>query len=294
MPLFLPLFSPGPTTEPIKMSSIQSTLIEMKAELVALRAENSEIKVLLKELTAAPAAEHSAKPKKAKKSKPESSGEPKEKRAPNAWIIFSKRIREIVNSIEGAPATKPTVANQFASSIWEKKKEWENDEILVEWECFEAPEESKQSIAGKNKVKSGSTSSAEEAEEEPEADAAGAGEKKKRKPQSEETKAAAALKRAATKAAKTATVGGSEEVDAEAEEQKPVIKKITPKPKKVTETRVIDLALDEWEYEGEKYLKNERGDVLNIDGEWYGHWDGTKINTDAAEPSDFETLAQRN
>ena len=262
---------------------------------MALRAENSEIKVLLKELTAAPAAEHSAKPKKAKKSKPESSGEPKEKRAPNAWIIFSKRIREIVNSIEGAPATKPTVANQFASSIWEKKKEWENDEILVEWECFEAPEESKQSIAGKNKVKSGSTASAEEAQEEPQADAAGAGEKKKRKAQSEETKAAAALKRAATKAANRAMGGGSEEVEAEAEKEKPsTVKKITPKPKKVVaDTRVIDLALDEWEYEGEKYLKNERGDVLNIDGEWYGHWDGTKIDTDASEPSDFETLAQR-
>jgi len=265
----------------------------MKAELVALRAENSEIKVLLKELNAAPAPEHSAKPKKARKSKAEPSGEPKEKKEPNDWIKFTTRIREMVNSIKDAPATKPTVVNQFASSLWQTKKEgWEDSDILAEWECFEPPEESKQSIAGKNKkAKGGSTGSAEDAEAEPEADAAGAGEKKKRKPQSEETKAAAAIKRAARKAAKTATVGGSEE--AEAQVEKPAIKKITPKPKKVAETKVIDLALDEWEYEGEKYLKNERGDVLNIDGEWYGHWDGSKMDTDAAEPSDFETLAQR-
>ena len=82
--------------------------------------------------------------------------------------------------------------------------------------------------------------------------------KKERKPMSEETKAAAALKRAATKAAKTS----------------------------------VDLALDVWSHAGTEYLKNARNDVLSRDGEWLGHWDGSAI-IEAPEPSDFENLSTR-
>jgi hypothetical protein len=59
--------------------------------------------------------------------------------------------------------------------------------------------------------------------------------------------------------------------------------------------KVVDLALDAWSHEGNSdYLKNERGDVLRgTTGEWVGHWDGTKLDTSASEPADFETLTVR-
>ena len=48
--------------------------------------------------------------------------------------------------------------------------------------------------------------------------------------------------------------------------------KIVPKAKKV-----VDLLLDEWEHEGIVYYKNERGDVISMDNEWVGHWNGKEI-----------------
>jgi hypothetical protein len=64
--------------------------------------------------------------------------------------------------------------------------------------------------------------------------------------------------------------------------------KITPKPKKV-----VDLFLDPFEHEGTEYLKNSRGDVTSAEGEWVGHWTGSKIDTDAPEPADFAQLTTR-
>lgn len=278
--------------------NIMNEFAAMKAELLAIRAENSEMKVLLKEMAAAPAAEHSAPSKKAKKSKAEPSGEPKEKRAPSAWILFSsKQVSPVVRAAEEGVEKKSSVGtiNQFAGSLWSQKKDWTEDEIKLAWADFVPPTESKQSIAGKSKRSGSSTGSAEKAD--PVADEAGAGEKKTRKPQSEETKKAAAEKRAATKAKKAAEAAASqdeafEEVEAEAEvveAPKPKAKaKIAAKPKKV-----VDLLLDAWSHDGTDYLKNERNDVVSMDGEWVGRWNGASIDTTVPEPSDFETLTSR-
>ena len=284
--------------------NILNEFAAMKAELLAIRAQNSEMKVMLKEMAAAPAAEHSAPSKKAKKTKAEPSGEPKEKRAPSAWIVFSsKQVSPVVRAAEDGLEKKSSVGtiNQFAGSLWSQKKEWTEDEIKLAWADFVPPAESKQSIAGKSKRSGSSTGSAEKAD--PVADEAGAGEKKTRKPQSEETKAAAAAKRAATKAKKAAEAAAPqaeafEDVaeTAEAAEAAEVVEapkpkakaKIVAKPKKV-----VDLALDSWSHDGTEYLKNERNDVLSSDGEWVGRWNGASIDTTVPEPADFQTLAMR-
>ena len=54
----------------------------------------------------------------------------------------------------------------------------------------------------------------------------------------------------------------------------------------------VDLALDPWSHAGTEYYKNERGDVLNQDGEWVGFWNGSAIAA-VPEPADFDTLALR-
>jgi hypothetical protein len=159
---------------------------------------------------------------------PEAATKPKaeaEKKLPSAWILFSGRagklVREAEHDLPKEQKTKTGTLVQFSAFLWTQKKEWSDAEILAAWPEFTPPEVSKQAAAGKNKR----PASTEEAP------------KKERKPQSDETKAAAAAKRAATKAK----------------------------------------LLDPWTHEGQSYLKNARGDVVSEEGEWVGHFDGSAI-----------------
>jgi hypothetical protein len=286
--------------------SINESVIE---QLTAMEAACAAIRKTLG-MAQLSAPQSSGEVKKGRKSKAEPSGEPKEKKPPSAWIVFSsKRVQPIVRAAEegldkNAKSGVGTV-NQFAGSLWSQKKEWSDEEISAAWAEFEPPAVSKQAAAGKNK-KSPSPSVGEGETEAPEADEEA--EKPKtgkgsRKPQSAETKAAAALKRAATKAAKK----GAAVPEAEAEEEEvaadeapkpaaaapkppaaPKKAAFAPKPKKP-----VDLLLDPWMHEEVEYLKNERGDVVSAGGDWVGHWNGTELNTEAPEPADFETLTTR-
>lgn len=147
-------------------------------------------------------------------------------------------------------------------------------------------------------------------------------EKPKRKPQSEETKKAAAEKRAATIAAKKAAEAAeaaaavaavaedviedvqseAEAADAEPEEVK-VVAKPAPKPapvavaaapKKIVKTapkaakKPVSLVMVEWVHEEEVYKKNERGDVADMEGNFFGHWDGKEIDESASQPADWD------
>jgi hypothetical protein len=291
-----------------KNQLIEAELSGVKAELSGLKAEISALRAELQKT----ASEPSVKKPRAKKVKAEGSGdesEPKEKRAPSAYIIFSSKVVGplVRRAIEGTE-TKLSVGTitQFAGHLWAQKKEWSEDDILAEWESYTPPEVSKQALAGKNKTSS--TGSAEK--KEPVADEKVESEEKpKSKPQSEETKKAAAEKRAATKAKKAAeTAAPAAPAPAEAEDQiediepevaapstpltivLPVVKKakIAPKPKKE-----VDLFLDPWTHDGEEYIKNERGDVLTTDGLWVGRWNGKVIDESAPEPADFEDLTTR-
>lgn len=146
-------------------------------------------------------------------------------------------------------------------------------------------------------------------------------EKPKRKPQSEETKKAAAEKRAATIAAKKAAEAAeaaaavaavaedviedvqseAEPADAEPEEVK-VVAKPAPKPapvaaaapKKIVKTapkpakKPVSLVMEMWVHEGETYRRNERGDVADMEGNFFGHWDGKEIDESASQPADWD------
>ena len=281
---------PDLKTTSTKMSSVQNFQTNVAAELAALRAENAEMKIMLKEILAQPPQSAPAASKKAKKASPEPSGEPKEKKAPSAWIVFSsqqvqKLIRAAEEGMEKSEKSKVGTVNQFAGQLWAQRHEWSDEEITAAWAEFTPPEVSKQEAAGKSKRSGSSTGSAAAAE--PVADAPDAGEKKTRKPQSEETKAAAAVKRAATKAAKAAAPEAEQAADEPAPAPK-AKKAFAPKAKKA-----VDLFLDAWSHDGKEYLKNERNDVLTMDGEWVGVWDGKAINTSAPEPADFDSLTTR-
>jgi hypothetical protein len=305
-------------TSPLKMSasqsqSMMSEFATLKAAAARMEAELAELKQMLsQQQQKAPKAKQS---KKAAKAESEAEGaEPKEKRPPSPWILFSVRVQKILRPAEEgkdkAERTPVGTMNQFAGTLWsqvKEGKEWSDEEISAAWATFTPPEVSKQTLEGKSK-RSGSTGSGEEAE--PVADEAP---KKARKPQSEETKAAAAAKRAATKAKKAAEAAGAvaEQLDDDAEAEAPAAAvggagsvaaaapappaaapkpkaKITPKPKKV-----VDLFLDPFEHDGKEYLKNSRGDVTSAEGEWVGHWTGSAIDTDAPEPADFDQLTTR-
>jgi hypothetical protein len=343
------------------MSSIQSTQSFQQtviAELAALRAENSEMKVMLKELTAQPPASAAPKkrgPKKAAEPSDDADAEPPVKRAPSAYIVFSsKRVQPLVRAAEAEldKSAKSSVGtmNQFAGKLWaqtkESGKEWSDEEIMAEWEAFEPPAVSKQAAAGKNK-KSPTSSVGEGEDDEPEGDAAEVAKRgaKKGSKWSAEAKASAKAKREASAAAKKAAAeeedmgeveaadaeeetpadAEEEEAPADAEEEEEAPAPPPPAPKKASVTpaakkpaapapapaakkpaapastkpaapkgkKPVDLFLDPWVFEGESYLKNERGDVMTTGGEWAGHWDGVKFDTDAPEPSDMETLRSR-
>ena len=55
----------------------------------------------------------------------------------------------------------------------------------------------------------------------------------------------------------------------------------------------VDLALDPWSYAGTEYYKNERGDVVSVEGEWVGAWNGVAIEASAPRPAHFDTLCTR-
>ena len=259
---------------------------------------------LAKMMAAAPSASApSAAPagKKGKKAKKEvdPNAPPKEKRAPNNWILFAMRVEKLVRAAEEkeGKTTKETrlhtiVIKQFAASLKEKKAydEWTDDEVVEALSRWTPPEVSKQAAAKAAKAAE-ATGTDEDSAEGAAAPTAPAGEKPKRQ-WSEEAKASAALKRAATKAAKAgaAGVGGPEPAAAAAPTE--AKKTITIKPKAAPAppaepAKPLDLSFFAWTHEGKSYYTNDRGDVVTEDFEWVGRFDGKKIDGKVAEPEDM-------
>jgi len=148
--------------------------------------------------------------KKSKKA-PEPSGEPKEKRAPSDYIVFSsKRVGPLVHKAEEGKEKKSRVGtvNQFAGFLWGQKKEWTDEEILAAWPLYTPPEVSKQAL----KKSSASSTGSNKTESEPVADEPKPSGKGSRGPQSEETKAKAKAKKEENKKKKAEDT--FEEVDA--------------------------------------------------------------------------------
>ena len=320
---------PHPEQSPPTSYTCQSISEQMSAnesvlkQLFVIEAAAAEIRKTLglAELVPAAAGQSSGKSKKS---------EPKEKRPPSAWVVFSsQRVGSLVRKAEEGQEKKSPVGvvNQFAGHLWGQKKEWTDEEILAAWPTFTPPEVSKQALKKSESV------SGDEAEKK-----TGKG---SRGPQSEEVKAAARLKRAANKAKKEAESASQasasqaaessdeetaadtfEEAEAEPEPVKPVEApkpkpaeakpkaepKVEAKPEPKAESKPAtkagkksikkewtkeELYCDEWEHDGDNYFKNERGDVLTTDGHWVGRWDGKKLDTNAAKPEDFSKIDVR-
>jgi hypothetical protein len=239
--------------------------------------------------------------KKAKKAKKEvdPNAPPKEKRAPNSWILFAMRVEKLVRAAEAVPvpegeSAKPRlhtiVIKQFAASLKEKKAydEWTDDEVTEALSTWTPPEVSKQAAA---KAAKAAESTGADEDSAPAAEGAPATAEKPKRQWSEEAKASAALKRAATKAAKAA--GGAPTPAAEAAAAPaPTGKPITIKPKAAPAppaepAKPLDLSFFAWTHEGKSYYTNDRGDVVTEDFEWVGRFDGKKIDGKVAEPEDM-------
>jgi len=199
---------------------------------------------------------------KNKKAKPE--GQEKAKRAPNSWILFTKRLDALFKSREMKVGGR--VCLLFASHLKKESAETkleglQDEQILEQFQTFTPPPVEKKSVSETSSVVSG--------DEKP---------KKERKPQSEETKAAAAIKRAATKAAKAAASASESETET-AVKPKKKIAAIAAKPQSLNFSPFL--------YEGEDCWQNERGDTLNPEGDWMGRFEGGKLTT-MEQPEDLE------
>lgn len=253
------------------MSANKSFENTVTAELAALRAENAEMKLLLKEIIAQPtpsassatssakAAKPSAKSKKASASAaaPDSASATSEPKAPSAWnVLVAQTVSDMKQNgwsswtdLKGNvwPASRSGVVKDksgadFATFVYDGGA---NDGKMpspalggmVRASYLKAQTDPVAMATAKKyheklaEKRSASGSSVGTAEKEAPVADEPKAEKKVRKPQSEETKAAAAAKRAATKAAKAVP---AEEAEFEDVSPEPVAVAPTPtKPKKV-------------------------------------------------------------
>ena len=246
------------------------------------------------------------------------------KKPANDWIKFCEVVR---NALLAGLDSKPGFeVQQFCSLLKSQlpllaaneKGKQEPDysmipsaEVIVQrFKDWTPPEQSKAAAERASKAPSAaaspaSDSAAASAPEVPPAPSVPA-EKKARKPQSEETKAAAALKRAATKAANAAASASSgtnaaasaaSGTNAAASAVPP--KPIGPKPAAAAaaapppspdddENEITDFTPTV--IKGKPYIRNKRGDVMTEDYVWVGRYSEAKreIDTKFPKPADLE------
>jgi len=236
-------------------------------------------------------------PTKARKSK--AAPADGEKKPPNAWIVFTQKVDGALKaaSIATGPAT---VGKQFASSLKDIKDyaEWTDEAIVAAWSTWQKPEQSKKAS------KTASVSGASASESEEGGAAAAPKERKKRGPMSEEAKLAAKLKRDAKKAAAAAGGGGggapvSEASEAEDDAPAPPaaaapVKAFAKKAVAAKPTYTIEKLADfeEKDIEGAECGVNVRGDVVDSDGNYIGHWNSktSVLSRSAAAPADWAAI----
>jgi hypothetical protein len=241
-----------------------------------------------------------------KASKAKSKAAPKadgEKKPPNAWIVFTQQVN---NALKAAAISTgaATVSKQFASSLKDLKPyaEWTDEAIVEAWATWEKPKESKSSKAKAEKssaTESGSESGGEAPKKE----------RKKAAPLTEEQKAARNAKAAATRAAKKAAGPGplpasESDDDAAAPVAEAAAVAVAPAPAKSTTKKVGAKAavqsytieqladFDGVEIEGAECGRNIRGDVIDNDSNFIGHWDAKakKLDRSAALPADWAAI----
>lgn len=208
---------------------------------------------------------------------------------PNPWITFLGKVHA---TLKGAEHKGPaTIGVLFASHLKESQGkdaayEMDSGSILAEFDSW-ATEERLAEIKGMKRgtAKKDTVSvSASEGEE----SATAKKERKPRAPLTDEQKVARKEKMAAKKASATAEAPAPETATPAptAAEPKKAFAKKEVKPKYTLE-QLQDF--DEFEYKGETYGRNARGDVSNTEGGYVGHWDGTAVKTGAA-PADWDKV----
>jgi hypothetical protein len=222
-----------------------------------------------------------------------------EKKAPNAWIVFTQKVDGALKAASIATGAA-TVGKQFASSLKDIKPyaEWTDEAIVAAWPTWEKP-------APKPKA---SASSASESEEGGGGAAAPKKERKKRAPMTAEAKAAAKLKRDAKKAAAAggAPVSASEAEDDDASvapepassppvppAEPPVkafAKKVVAAKPAYTPAQLADF--EEKDIEGAACGVNLRGDVVDSDGNYIGHWNSktSVLSRSGSAPADWAAI----
>jgi len=282
------------------MSSSQMLVSMTRADLEAL-VQNAVQAALSSHSGGMPVAVAASGKKAKKEKKLKDPNAPKKE--PNAWVNFTQHVRSVL--LAAGCELKGFVGQQYCSVLKAKlplldanekgKQEPDysavSDENIVSgFKSWTPPEQSKAAVERSSKPSSAEVSPV--AVSVPVAPAAA--EKKARKPQSEETKAAAAAKRAATKAAKAAA--GSE--TATVVPPKPT----GPKPATAAVPKPVAVAPPAEEEEGDitefaptiikgkPYIRNSRGDVMTEEYEWVGRYsEKTKtIDTKFPKPADLE------
>ena len=317
----------------LENQSIKSELAELKQIIATRSADPSDFAAAIKGAPEKPKSKKASKKAVAAAESDAGSVEPKEPKAPSAWnllvaqtvtdmkqngweswtdlkgIVWPASRRGPIKAAGGGQsegfvydggektdgkAPSPALGGMVRASYLKAQTD---PAALAKAQAYHAKLDEKRSAA------SASVGEGEKAA--PVADAE-APKKAGRKPMTDEQKAAAAAKRAATKAlsaAKPAEVEKEAEFTEPAEapaESETVAPAVTPKkmmlkakpappaPKKV------DLRFYSWEHNGKVYWTNERGDVVDKEeGCWVGRFNGTIIDESVPEAEDLEGLEFR-
>jgi nucleolin len=236
--------------------------------------------------------------KKAESEDSDSDSAPKVKRAPNEWIKFSQRVERLIRTAEEDAETpksermRTVVVKQFASHLKGIKAyaEWEDDEITEALEGWEAPEKSKQAVrkdsaASAKSSKKSAAAADSDSEDEDEKPAKKKPSAKKPAAPKKQSKKVVADSDSESEDEKPAPKKKAAKVpaDSESEAEPPKRKLSAVKPKKAEPETLFK----KWTHEGTEYWRNKRGDVVSAEMDWVGHWNGKKIDAEAAQPEDL-------
>ena len=99
---------------------------------------------------------------------------------------------------------------------------------------------------------------------------------------------------AAPAAAPAAAAAPAEPAATEAAAPAPAVAAAAPAKMKIqrkkAEEKVFDLSFNAWTFSGEDYITNERGDVLTLEGDWVGRFNGKAIDESVARPTDIDAF----
>ena len=303
----------------------------IKAELSAMRSENSELKAMLQSAPSAFASAASAEPSAKKtKTKTKSSAtkaedtdaEPKVAKAPSAWnVLVAETVADMKQSgwtswtdLKGAvwPGSRSATVKDKSGSersafVFDGGSQDGKEpspalggmvrasylKAQTDPEAAAKARKYHEKLAEKRSAASGSVG---EAEVEADAEEAPAKKKAGRPKMTDEQKAEAKAKKEAKVAAETAPETAAVPAPVPAAPATPPAKKslIQPKAPAKAPVKKVDLSFIAWEHKGVMYITNDRGDVVNPDdGTWVGRFDGTDIDETVPEPSDLQAATMR-